>query len=115
MAGQALLSAVGETAAQGRSAVFAALVSSVLLLTLANRDRLFGIANTGKVGDGRADSPADGVASSTNPWLIRMAALVALMLVVMVTVPALRQIMGLAWPDAGGAQTAALMVGLSAA
>ena len=34
---------------------------------------------------------------------------------VVVTVPALRKIMGLAWPDAGGAQTAALMVGLSAA
>ena len=95
---------MGETAAQGRSAVFAALVTGVLLLTLANRDRLLGIAKTGKVGDGRADSPADGVASSTNPWLIRMAALVALMLVVMVTVPALRQIMGLAWPDAGSAQ-----------
>ena len=115
LAGQALLSAVGETAAQGRSAVFAALVSGVLLLTLANRDRLFGIAKAGKVGDDRAASHADDVSSRNNPWLIRMAAVVAVMLVVVVTVPALRQIMGLAWPDAGGAQTAALMVGLSAA
>jgi hypothetical protein len=75
---------------------------------LANREQIFGYG------------PADGDATqkalqARNPWLPWMAALIALMLASVVAIPALRQIMGLAWPDTAGMQATALMAALSAA
>lgn len=108
LGGHALLSETGEAPAQGRSAVFSALVIGVLLLTLANREQILGY--------GPADGDATQKALQTrNPWLPWMAALIALMLASVVAIPALRQIMGLAWPDAAGMQATALMAALSAA
>lgn len=96
LTGQALLLAqAAADAAPGRSAVFIALLSSVLLLTLANRDRLLG---------GLRDPGA------ANPWLPRMAAAIGAMLLLVMAVPALRRVMGLAWPDARSLWAALLMV-----
>jgi P-type Ca2+ transporter type 2C len=70
-------------AAQGRSAVFVALVIGLFLLTLANRD---------------LSRPALARTPAKNPWLPRMFGGVALMLALVVGVPFLRGVMGLAVP-----------------
>ncbi|MBL0087493.1 MAG: cation-translocating P-type ATPase [Ideonella sp.] len=85
--GAELLRRAGVATAQGRTAVFVALVLGVLMLVLANRGR----------------SPVvSGAQSPGNPWLLRMAVLVAALLAAVLGVPALRELMGLAWPDATG-------------
>ena len=87
LAGQAWLVGQGWSVAQGRSVVFGALVLSVLLLILANRDlrrpALMGLADP-------------------NPWLRRMGVAVSLVLVAIFSVPWLMQVMGLALPGASG-------------
>jgi hypothetical protein len=79
-----------------------------LLLTLTNREQIFGHWTA----DGDASQK---VLQARNPWLLRMAAWIALMLASVVAIPALRQIMGLACPDTAGMQAIALMAALSAA
>jgi len=92
--GAELLRRSGADAALGRTAVFTALVLGVLMLILANR--------------GRASS-ALGFTGPRNPWLLRMAAVVVGVLVLVIGVPALRALMGLAWPDATVMMAAAAM------
>ncbi|MDW2982038.1 cation-translocating P-type ATPase [Rhodanobacter sp. KK11] len=82
--GYGLLLGQGMPAAQSRSAVFIALIVGLFLLTLANRD---------------ASRPALARAPAKNPWLARMFGGVALLLAVVVGVPFLRDVMGLALPD----------------
>jgi Ca2+-transporting ATPase len=96
LVGHALLAAQGEDPAQPRSAVFAALVLSVGLLVWTNRQRPHG-------GPGR------------NPWRLRLAVLVPALLTTALAVPALRQVMGLAWPDARTLAAVALMTAAGAA
>ncbi len=71
--------------AQGRGAVFIALVVGLFLLALANRD---------------ASRPALARTPAKNPWLARMFGGVALMLATVIGVPFFRGVMGLAIPDA---------------
>jgi Ca2+-transporting ATPase len=80
-----LLPGYGLDAAQSRSAVFIALIAGLFLLTLANRDLSHPVL---------ARHPAK------NPWLARMFAGVAAMLIVVIGVPFLREVMGLAIPNA---------------
>ena len=75
----------GLDAAQGRGAVFIALVLGLFLLTLANRD---------------ASRPALARTAAKNPWLARMFGGVALMLALVIGVPFFRGVMGLAIPNA---------------
>ncbi|TPG48615.1 cation-translocating P-type ATPase [Rhodanobacter glycinis] len=83
LCGYGLLLGRGLDAAQGRSAVFIALVIGLFLLTLANRDLSHhALART----------------AAKNPWLWRMFGGVALMLAVVVGVPFFRNVMGLAVP-----------------
>ncbi|MBN8714322.1 MAG: cation-translocating P-type ATPase [Xanthomonadales bacterium] len=83
--GYGLLLGQDVAAAQGRSAVFIALIVGLFLLTLANRD---------------LSRPALARAPAKNPWLMRMFGGVALMLAVVIGVPFFRGVMGLALPDA---------------
>jgi Ca2+-transporting ATPase len=83
--GYGLLPGYGLDAAQSRSAAFIALIAGLFLLTLANRDLSHPVLTR---------HPAK------NPWLARMFAGVAAMLVVVIGVPFLRDVMGLAIPDA---------------
>ncbi|HAL39816.1 MAG TPA: cation-translocating P-type ATPase [Polaromonas sp.] len=85
--GYAWLAEQGWSAAQGRSMVFSALVLSVLLLILANRD---------------LTRPAIMGVSNPNPWLWRMAAAVGLLLAAVLGVPWLQNVMGLALPGPAG-------------
>ncbi|MBK5205189.1 MAG: cation transporting ATPase C-terminal domain-containing protein, partial [Polaromonas sp.] len=85
--GQAWLASQGWSVAQGRSVVFGALVLSVMLLILANRD---------------LTRPALMGVIAPNPWLWRMAAAVGLLLAAMLGVPWLQNVMGLALPGAVG-------------
>jgi len=87
LAGYAWLVAHGEAPAQGRAVVFASLVLGVVLLILANRDMA---------------RPALLDITGPNPWLKRMVVVVALLLAVVLGLPWLRQLMGLALPDASG-------------
>jgi P-type Ca2+ transporter type 2C len=84
---------LGEAAA--RAVVFMALVTGVFLLVLANRSPR----------RARSDEPRQ-----TNPWLVRMAGAVALLLVAVTTVPWLRKVMGFAAPDATGLAAAAVLL-----
>jgi Ca2+-transporting ATPase len=81
--GYGLLLGEGLDAASSRGAVFIALVTGLFLLTLANRDLSHPLL---------ARHPAK------NPWLLRMFGGVALTLVVVIGVPFLRGVMGLAVP-----------------
>ncbi len=100
MIGCAGLRYAGAVQEQDRSAVFVSLIVSVLQLTLANRSRV---------------RPLLALLHSGNPWLWRMTAAVVLMLVVAIVLAPLRQILGLAVPDAGSLLTAALMSALGLA
>jgi P-type Ca2+ transporter type 2C len=91
--GYFVLISQGEEVAQGRTAIFLALVIDVLLLTLANRHH------------GRLPAVFDG----GNPWVVRMAGAIAAMLLAVIGVPPLRRIMGLAWPDRGSLIAVALL------
>jgi len=96
LAGQVWLAGQGWSAGQGRGVVFSALVLAVLLLILANRD---------------PSRPVLLGAAAANPWLWRMAAGVAALLVAVLGLPWLRSLMGLALP---GARELALAAGLVA-
>jgi Ca2+-transporting ATPase len=85
--GYAWLIGQGWSAAQGRGMVFSALVLSVLLLILANRD---------------LTRPALMGVIAPNPWLWRMTTAVGLLLAAVLGVPWLRHLMGLALPGAAG-------------
>ena len=87
----------GWRAAQGRSTVFIALVLSVLLLILANRD---------------LTRPALLGVTAANPWLGRMAAVVGLLLVAVLGVTWLRNIMGLELSNTEGLAVAVLLLAL---
>lgn len=84
LAGDAWLIAQDWDASQGRSVVFGSLVVGVLLLILSNRDLA---------------RPAIMGVADKNPWLWRMALAVGLLLVLMISIPLLRQLMGLALPS----------------
>ncbi|MDR3455113.1 MAG: cation-translocating P-type ATPase [Rhodoferax sp.] len=86
LAGQAWLVAQGWSEEQGRAVVFSTLVLGVMLLILANRD---------------LSRPAWHGVTDRNPWLWRMAAAMALLLVAVLGLPWLRQVMGLALPGVG--------------
>ncbi|MEO7755754.1 MAG: cation-translocating P-type ATPase, partial [Dokdonella sp.] len=85
----------GGDAAQCRTSVFIALVLGVFLLTLANRDVSRSLL---------VRAPA------RNPWILRMLGGVSLMLVLVIGVPMLRTIMGLAPPHADTLVSSALML-----
>jgi Ca2+-transporting ATPase len=83
-----------------RAVVFMALVSGVFLLVLANRS-----PRRARAGEDR----------QTNPWLLRMAAAVVLLLVAVNLVPWLRNVMHFAQPDSTGFAAAfAMIVGVGA-
>ncbi len=86
--------------AQSRSAVFIALVIGLFLLTLGNRD---------------ASRPALARTPVKNPWLSRMFGGVALMLVVVIGVPFLRGVMGLAVPGTASLLAATGMLAVATA
>ncbi|TCT10121.1 cation-translocating P-type ATPase [Paralcaligenes ureilyticus] len=88
LAGYGMLIADGVAVTQSRAVVFVSLILSVLLLILANRN------------------PAGVTTDARNPWIGRMAVAVALMLMLVVGLPGLREIMGLALP--GSAELAAI-------
>ncbi len=97
LAGQAWLAGQGWSAGQGRGVVFSALVLAVMLLILANRDPL---------------RPVLLGAAASNPWLWRMAAGVAALLVAVLGLPWLRDLMGLALPGGRELTLAAVLVAL---
>jgi Ca2+-transporting ATPase len=97
LAGQSWLVASGWSAEQGRTIIFCTLVLGVMLLVLANRD----LAH-----------PAWHGLADPNPWLARMAGVMALLLLAVLGVPWLRELMGLALPGAPGALIAAALLGL---
>lgn len=97
LAGQVWLAGQGWSAGQGRAVVFSALVLAVMLLILANRD---------------PSRPVLRGAAAANPWLWRMAAGVAALLVAVLGLPWLRGLMGLALPGARGLALAAGLVAL---
>ena len=90
----------GLDAAQGRGAVFIALVLGLFLLTLANRD---------------VSRPALVRTPAKNPWLVRMFGGVALMLAIVIGVPFFRDVMGLAIPNAAMLLTVAGMLAAAVA
>ena len=81
-----------------RAAVFMALVAGVFLLVLANRSphRIRG-----------------GDAGATNPWLLRMAAGIGVLLLAVTTLPWLRGVMHFAVPDPTSLLATAAMLGVS--
>jgi Ca2+-transporting ATPase len=97
LAGQTWLAGQGWSAGQGRAVVFSALVLAVMLLILANRD---------------PSRPVLLGAAASNPWLWRMAAGVAALLVAVLGLPWLRDLMGLALPGARELTLAAVLVAL---
>lgn len=97
LAGQTWLAGQGWSAGQGRAVVFSALVLAVMLLILANRD---------------PSRPVLLGAAAANPWLWRMAAGVAALLVAVLGLPWLRGLMGLALPGARELALAAVLVAL---
>jgi len=98
--GYGLLLGQGLDAAQGRSAVFIALVFGLFLLTLANRD---------------LSRPALARTPAKNPWLPRMFGGVALMLAVVIGVPFFRSVMALALPGVIMLAAVAAMLGVATA
>jgi Ca2+-transporting ATPase len=78
-----------------RAVVFMALVSGVFLLVLANRSPHRALA---------------GKARQANPWLVRMAAAVVVLLVAVNLVPWLRNVMRFAVPDTTGLAAAAVLL-----
>lgn len=97
LAGQAWLVAAGWSAAQGRAVVFCSLVLGVMLLILANRDL--------------AHPPWHGI-TDPNPWLRRMAGVMALLLLAVLGFPWLRELMGLALPGTQGWLAGATLLAL---
>ncbi|MEO7953928.1 MAG: cation-translocating P-type ATPase, partial [Polaromonas sp.] len=99
LAGQAWLVGQGLSVAQGRGVVFGALVLSVMLLILANRD---------------LTRPALMGVSDPNPWLWRMGAAVSLLLLAVFNVPWLQQVMGLERTGLAGLAAGAGLLALCA-
>ena len=93
----AWFSSQGGSLAQGRGVVFSALVLAVMLLILANRD---------------PSRPVLLGATASNPWLWRMAAGVAALLVAVLGLPWLRDLMGLALPGGRELTLTAVLVAL---
>ena len=87
---------LGEDSA--RAVVFMALVCGVFLLVLANRS-----PRRAQAGEPR----------QTNPWLLRMAVAVVLLLVAVNLVPWLRNVMRFAVPDASGIAAAAALLAVT--
>jgi Ca2+-transporting ATPase len=81
LVGYGILATNGLAVTQSRTVIFASLVLSVLLLVLANRNSACALTDT------------------RNPWIGRMVVAVALMLALVVGLPGLREIMGLALPE----------------
>ncbi|NMM75319.1 ATPase [Acidovorax sp. SRB_14] len=100
LAGQAWMVAQGWSTEQGRATVFSTLVLGVMLLILANRD---------------LSRPAWHGVTDRNPWLWRMAAAMALLLVAVLGLPWLRTLMGLALPGPGGLAVGGALLALSLA
>jgi len=96
----AWLTAAGVTPPLARTALFAALLGNVLLLTLANRSARRGLS---------------GAQAGRNPWVLRMAVAVALMLAAVTGIPVLREVMGLAVPDLNVLAAGLAMAAVSAA
>jgi Ca2+-transporting ATPase len=84
-------------ATQARAVVFGALVLSVLLLIVANR---------------QMDRQVDMAMGRSNPWFLRMAMASALMLVLMMGIPWLQQVMRITWPGATGLAIGIALCGL---
>ena len=99
LAGQAWLVQQGWSVAQGRGVVFGALVLSVMLLILANRD---------------LTRPAIMSLRHPNPWLWPMGAAVSLLLLAVFSVPWLQQVMGLQWTGLAGLAAATGLLALCA-
>ena len=97
LAGYGISITYGTPAAQARTAVFASLLVSVLLLVLANRN------------------PARTDTGTGNPWVGRMIVAVASILMLMAALPGLRGIMGLAPPEPSELAAVGLLSALCAA
>lgn len=100
LVGQGMWLANDMAVEQGRSAVFVTLILDVLLLTLANRNR-------------RQHAYVN--AFQRNPWLKRMALAVIGAVLLILSVPMIRQTMGLAIPGQHAWLMIALMLGASLA
>ena len=99
LAGYGWLAAQGWSAAQSRSVVFIALMLSVMLLILANRD---------------LRRSALGSMTDANPLLWRMALAMGLLLAAVLGLPWLRQLMGLVLPGLAGVAASAGLLALCA-
>lgn len=97
--GQAWLAHLGWSTEALRTAVFGALVCCVMLLIQANRD---------------IHRPLLARGSERNPWLRPMGLAMAALLLVVLWVPWLRQLMGMALPDGFTALAVAAMLSLGA-
>jgi len=93
--GLQLSAGLGLSEAAARAVAFIALVAAVFMLVLANRSPR----------QARSGEPRQ-----TNPWMLRMAGAVVLLLVAVTTVPWLRKVMGFAVPDATGLAAAAVLL-----
>ena len=99
LAGQAWLVSHDWSVAQGRGVVFGALVISVMLLILANRD---------------LSRPAILGAGKPNRWLWPMAAAVSVLLLGVFSIPWLRQVTGVEWAGLDGFAAAIGLLALCA-
>jgi Ca2+-transporting ATPase len=97
LAGHGWLAAQGWSAAQSRSVVFGTLMVSVMLLILANRNLA---------------RPALRGMTDANPLLWRMVIAMGLLLAAVLSLPWLRQLMGLAQPGLGGLAAGAALLAL---
>jgi Ca2+-transporting ATPase len=97
LGGYGILIGEGFHEIQGRTAVFMALILSVLLLLLASRDATHSIINS---------------LFRKNNWLLGVIVLIAVMLVLSLEVPALRDVMGLKAVSALEIGAALTMIGL---
>lgn len=97
--GFAVLTKSGVAVPLARTAVFMALVVGVYMLTLASTDPSH-VLRSERMGG--------------NPWLRRMAGGVTGLLVFVIGVPVVRNLMGLAMPDAASLIATSLMIGISA-
>jgi Ca2+-transporting ATPase len=100
LAGYGLLLQQGGDPSKNRTAVFAALVLGLFLLTLANRDLSHSLFARRTAG---------------NPWLLRMFGGLTTMLMVAIGVPFFRHVMGLAVPDPSGLAFVSAMLAASIA
>jgi Ca2+-transporting ATPase len=98
LAGHAALISAGWGTGEARAVVFSALVLSVMLLVVANR-------NTSR--------PLWQGLNGSNPWLLRMLGAECALLAAVLGVPWLRELMGLGWPGLQGVWLVAGLLALS--